>query len=106
VPQQDLRPGLIAQIGAANDIAEVNGAYVSLRRIGTVFSGLCPFHIERMPSFMVNSQGQMFFCFGCGAGGSVFEFVMKCEHIDFIAAVRKLAERAGTQFPGDEAPGS
>ena len=55
---------------------------------------------------MVNSQGQMFFCFGCGAGGSVFEFVMKCEHIDFIAAVRKLAERAGTQFPGDEAPGS
>jgi DNA primase len=85
----------IEQIAAANDIVEVIGSYFPLKRAGTTFKALCPFHQEKTPSFTVSPQRQTFHCFGCGVGGSVFRFVMDYEHLDFPAAVRKLAARAG-----------
>ena len=85
----------IEQIAAANDIVEVIGSYFPLKRAGTNFKALCPFHQEKTPSFTVSPQRQTFHCFGCGAGGSVFRFVMDYEHLDFPSAVRKLAARAG-----------
>jgi DNA primase len=85
----------IEQIAAANDIVEVIGSYFPLKRAGANFKALCPFHQEKTPSFTVSASRQTFHCFGCGAGGSVFRFVMDYEHIDFPSAVRKLAARAG-----------
>ena len=85
----------IEQIAAANDIVEVIGSYFPLKRAGTNFKALCPFHQEKTPSFIVSPSRQTFHCFGCGAGGSVFRFVMDYEHTDFPSAVRKLATRAG-----------
>jgi DNA primase len=85
----------IEQIAAANDIVEVIGSYFPLKRSGANFKALCPFHQEKTPSFMVSPGRQTFHCFGCGAGGSVFRFVMDYEHVDFPSAVRKLAARAG-----------
>src|SRR5205809_4857004 len=84
-----------AQIAAANDIVEVIGSYFPLRRAGANFKALCPFHQEKTPSFLVSPSRQTFHCFGCGAGGSVFRFVMDYEHTDFPSAVRKLAARVG-----------
>jgi DNA primase len=97
VPQE-----IIEQVAAANDIVEVIGGYFPLKRAGGAYRALCPFHRERTPSFQVNPQRQIFKCFGCGAGGSVFRFVMDYEHIDFMAAVRKLAERANIKIPEAE----
>ena len=74
---------------------EVIGSYFPLKRAGTNFKALCPFHQEKTPSFTVSPSRQTFHCFGCGAGGSVFRFVMDYEHVDFPSAVRKLGERAG-----------
>src|SRR5438445_2169369 len=85
----------IEQIAAANDIVEVIGSYFPLKRAGTNFKALCPFHQEKTPSFTVSPSRQTFHCFGCGAGGSVFRFVMDYEHVDFPSAVRKLAARSG-----------
>jgi DNA primase len=85
----------IEQIAAGNDIVDVIGSYFPLKRAGANFRALCPFHQEKTPSFMVSASRQTFHCFGCGAGGSVFRFVMEYEHVDFPAAVRKLAARAG-----------
>jgi DNA primase len=85
----------IEQIAAGNDIVNVIGSYFPLKRAGPNFKALCPFHQEKTPSFMVSPSRQTFHCFGCGAGGSVFRFVMEYEHLDFPAAVRKLAVRAG-----------
>src|SRR6476661_3280351 len=85
----------IEQIAAANDIVEVIGSYFPLKRAGANFKALCPFHQEKTPSFMVSPSRQSFHCFGCGAGGSVFRFVMDYEHVDFPTAVRRLAARAG-----------
>src|SRR5436190_7658931 len=85
----------IEQVAAANDIVEVIGTYFPLKRAGASFKALCPFHQEKTPSFTVSPQRQTFHCFGCGAGGSVFRFVMDYGQLDFPAAVRKLAARAG-----------
>lgn len=85
----------IERVAAANDIVDVIGAYFPLKRAGTSFRALCPFHREKSPSFHVNPIRQSFHCFGCGAGGGVFRFVMDYEHIDFPTAVRRLAERVG-----------
>ncbi len=82
------------QIRAANDIVEVIGSYLPLKKAGANFVALCPFHKEKTPSFNVNPQRQVFHCFGCHAGGDVFEFVKQYENIDFPEAVRRLAERA------------
>jgi len=85
----------IEQIAAANDIVEVIGSYFPLKRAGANFKALCPFHQEKTPSFTVSPSRQTFHCFGCGAGGSAFRFVMEYEHVDFPAAVHKLAARVG-----------
>ena len=85
----------IEQIAAANDIVEVIGAYFPLKRAGSSYKALCPFHQEKTPSFNVSQQRQSFHCFGCGVGGSVFRFVMDYEHLDFPSAVKKLAARVG-----------
>ncbi len=92
--------GLIAEetidkVAAANDIVDVIGSYFKLTRAGSNYKALCPFHQEKTPSFIVNPQRQSFHCFGCGAGGGVFRFVMDYESIDFPSAVRRLADRAG-----------
>ncbi len=91
-------PETIEQIASANDIVEVIGTYFPLKRAGSTFKALCPFHQEKTPSFTVSSQRQSFHCFGCGVGGSVFRFVMDYEHLDFPAAARKLAERGGVRI--------
>ena len=88
-------PQTIEQIAAANDIVEVIGSYFPLKRAGANFKALCPFHQEKTPSFMVSPSRQTFHCFGCGAGGRVFRFVMDYEHTDFPSAVRKLGARVG-----------
>jgi DNA primase len=85
----------IEQIAAANDIVEVIGTYFPLKRAGSTFKAICPFHQEKTPSFTVSPSRQTFHCFGCGAGGNVFRFVMDYEHLDFPAAVKKLATRVG-----------
>jgi DNA primase len=92
--------GLIAEetiqrVTEANDIVEVIGSYFPLKRAGTSFRAICPFHREKSPSFHVNPSRQNFHCFGCGAGGGVLRFVMDYEHVDFPTAVRRLAQRAG-----------
>src|ERR1051326_319681 len=91
----------IEQIAAANDIVEVIGSYFPLKRAGANFKALCPFHQEKTPSFTVSPSRQTFHCFGCGAGGSAFRFIMEYEHVDFPAAVRKLAARAGVTIVED-----
>src|SRR5215831_18537631 len=84
----------LEQIRAANDIVEVVGTYIPLKRAGANFVALCPFHREKTPSFNVNPQRQIFHCFGCHKGGDVFRFVVDYESVDFPEAVRRLAERA------------
>lgn len=91
-------PATIEEVSAANDIVDVIGSYFPLKRAGTNFKALCPFHQEKTPSFTVSPQRQSFHCFGCGVGGSVFRFVMDYEHVDFPAAVQKLAARAGIRI--------
>jgi DNA primase len=86
--------GLIEQIRAASDIVDVIGSYLPLKRAGTNFIALCPFHKEKTPSFNVSSQKQFFYCYGCHKGGDVFGFVKEYENIDFVEAVKRLADRA------------
>lgn len=88
----------VEQIASANDIVEVISGYFPLKRAGSAFKALCPFHSEKTPSFTVNPQRQTFHCFGCGAGGSVFRFVMLYENLEFPAAVKRLAERVGIRI--------
>ena len=85
----------LEQIRAANDIVEVIGSYLPLKRAGANFVTLCPFHREKTPSFNVNPHRQIFHCFGCHKGGDVFTFVKEYENLPFTDAVRRLAERAG-----------
>ena len=85
----------IQRVAEANDIVEVIGSYFPLKRAGTSYRALCPFHREKSPSFHVNPARQNFHCFGCGAGGGVLRFVMDYEHVDFPTAVKRLAQRAG-----------
>src|SRR5688500_1631536 len=87
-------PATLEQIRAANDIIDVIGAVVPLKRAGVSFTALCPFHRERTPSFHVNPRKQTFHCYGCHKGGDVFTFVREYETLDFMEAVKRLAERA------------
>ncbi len=81
------------------DIVDVISNYVPLKPSGKGHKGLCPFHQEKTPSFMVDSQKQIFHCFGCGEGGNIFSFIMKIEKVNFPEAVKILAEKAGVQLP-------
>src|SRR3989338_5756470 len=92
---------VIRQIQDRLDIVEVISGYLTLRRAGRNFKANCPFHGEKTPSLMVSPDKQIFHCFGCGAGGNVFGFVMKIEKKDFREAVEGLAERAGVEIPKD-----
>ena len=92
----------IDQIRNALDISDVIGSYIQLKRTGHVAKALCPFHKEKTPSFHVNPARQAFHCFGCGAGGDVFKFVMLYDHVDFPTALRMLASRAGVALQIDE----
>lgn len=89
---------VLEEIRLNNDVATVIGAYFTLQRSGSTFKALCPFHKEKTPSFMVNPQRQSYHCFGCGAGGDVFRFVMDYEKVDFMTAVKMLAQRAGIRL--------
>lgn len=86
---------VIDDIVARNDIESVIGSYVTLKRAGSNWQGLCPFHSERSPSFTVFPSTQSFYCFGCNAGGGVITFIEKAENLDFVGAVEFLAKRAG-----------
>lgn len=88
-------PETIEQVAAANDIVEVIGSYFPVKRAGSVWKALCPFHNEKTPSFHINPARQSYHCFGCGAGGSVFRFVMEYENLNFVGSVKRLADRAG-----------
>ncbi len=83
----------------AADIVQVVGEYVELKKAGVRYTGLCPFHGEKTPSFSVNPQGQYFHCFGCGESGDVFSFVMKYHHMDFPEALEILARKYGIELP-------
>ena len=85
----------VEQVAAASDIVAVISSYFPLKRAGTEFRALCPFHQEKTPSFFVNPSKQSYYCHGCGAGGAVFQFLMQYENIDFPESVRRLASRAG-----------
>ncbi len=89
----------INEVRAATDIVEIVSAYLTLKKSGKNYFGLCPFHAEKTPSFSVNPQLQIFRCWGCNAGGNVFTFLMKMDGLSFPAAVRRLAERAGITLP-------
>lgn len=85
-----------------NDIVDVISGYVKLQRRGSTYFGLCPFHNEKSPSFSVTPSKQMYYCFGCGAGGNVFTFLMEYENYTFPEALRMLAQRAGVELPQEE----
>ncbi|GAB4229421.1 MAG: DNA primase [Acidobacteriota bacterium] len=93
----------IERLRSAVNIVDVVGAYVPLRRHGKNWSGLCPFHQDKDPSFNVNEAHQFFKCFGCGVGGDVFAFVQQIENVPFPEAVRMLAEKAGLPLPAPSA---
>ena len=90
---------VVKQIQDRLDIVEVIGGYLPLKRAGRHYKALCPFHMEKTPSFMVNPTKQIFHCFGCGEGGDVISFVMKYERIPFPEAVQSLGPRAGVEVP-------
>src|SRR5437867_1125353 len=86
------------------DIVRVVSDYMSLKGTGSAFKGLCPFHSEKTPSFSVHREKQIFHCFGCGAGGDVFAFVMLAEKVSFPEAVRMVAEKCGVPIPAIPGP--
>jgi len=93
---------VIEDIRFNSDIVEVIGSYITLKRAGSAFKACCPFHNEKTPSFTVNPSRQSFKCFGCGEGGNVFTFLMKHQGVDFITAVKMLAEKAGIELEIEE----
>ena len=95
----NISPAIIEDIKARNDIEHVVSSYITLKRAGSNLNGHCPFHSEKTPSFTVFPSTQSFYCFGCGAGGDAITFVMRMENLDYISAVRALAERSGVTIP-------
>ncbi len=98
-----INDSFLSELKMRTDITDLVSSYVSLdsRRQGRTHKGLCPFHNEKTPSFMVYEDTQSFYCFGCGAGGDAITFTMKIENLDYIEAVKLLAERAGLSMPQD-----
>ena len=92
----------IQELVARNDIYDTISRYVSLQRAGRLYKGLCPFHSERSPSFMVYPETQSYYCFGCGAGGDVIKFTMEMNSLSYIEAVRYLAQRCGMPMPDED----
>ena len=92
----------IDEVVRRSDITEVVSSYVQLRHRGRTHTGLCPFHSEKTPSFVVYPETQSFYCFGCGAGGDVITFVRKINNLDYVEAVKMLAGRAGMPMPEED----
>ncbi len=90
---------LVEEVRTRNDIVDVISGYVKLQKKGSNYFGLCPFHNEKSPSFSVSPQKQMYYCFGCGAGGNTITFVMEYENFTFPEALKLLADRAGVRLP-------
>lgn len=95
----------VERVRAASDIVEVIGQSVSLKRTGRNWTGLCPFHKEKTPSFSVNPERQFYYCFSCKAGGDVFKFVQETERVEFLEAAELLSQRAGIAVPERGVPG-
>jgi len=93
---------LVEEVRMKNDIVDVISGYVKIQKKGSSYFGLCPFHNEKSPSFSVSPSRQMYYCFGCGAGGNVFTFVMEYENYSFPEAIKMLAEKAGVGLPEAE----
>ena len=90
---------VIEEVRTRNDIVDVISGYVKIQKRGANYFGLCPFHNENSPSFSVSPQKQMYYCFGCGAGGNVITFVMEYENFTFPEALKTLADRSGVNLP-------
>ena len=90
---------VIEEIRERADIIEVISDHVALKKAGRNYKGLCPFHQEKTPSFMVSPEKQLFHCFGCGVGGNIFTFLMQYEQSSFAEAARSLAQRYGVRIP-------
>lgn len=95
----------VEEVRSRADIIEIIGSHVRLRRAGRNFVGLCPFHNEKTPSFSVNAERGFFHCFGCGVGGSVFDFIMRVEGFTFGEALRSLAKKYGVTLPEHDVSG-
>src|SRR3989441_3775353 len=95
---------VLDEIRAAVDIVDVVNRFVNLKKAGQNWKGLCPFHTEKTPSFMVNEKKGIFHCFGCGVGGDAFGFLMRQDKLAFPEAVRALAKTAAIVLPEDSAP--
>jgi len=95
---------IIEEVRLRNDIVEVVSGYVKLEKKGRSYWGLCPFHNEKTPSFSVEPNKQFFYCFGCNKGGSVIHFIMNIENLEFVEALKFLADRAGIALPETEDP--
>src|SRR5918997_1113556 len=91
-------PGSVERVKEASDIVEVISAHTDLKRSGTRYTGLCPFHDERSPSFSVDPSEKLYHCFGCGVGGDVIKFVEEKEGLGFPEAVEALADRYGVEL--------
>ena len=92
----------IQEVVARNDITDVIGSYVQLRHRGRTHTGLCPFHSEKTPSFVVYPETQSYYCFGCGAGGDVITFIRTMNNLGYVEAVKFLAARAGMPLPDED----
>ena len=93
---------VIEEVRSSNNIVDIIGGYVRLQKKGSSYFGLCPFHNEKSPSFSVSPNKQMYYCFGCGAGGNVFTFLMQYENFTFTEAMQELADRVGVELPKQE----
>ena len=93
---------IVEEVRSRNDIVDVISQYVRLTKKGSTYFGLCPFHNEKTGSFSVSPNKQMYYCFGCGAGGNVFTFLMQYENFTFGEAMEMLADRAGISLPQQE----
>ncbi len=99
-------PTLLDEIRRSVDLVELVGRFVRLKKAGRNWKGLCPFHVEKTPSFTVNPERGIFHCFGCGVGGDAFEFLMRQDRLTFPEAVQTLARTAGIVLPEERGPGS
>src|SRR5918998_6194607 len=88
----------VREVRERTDIIELIGGYVGLKKAGRSYKGLCPFHQEKTPSFVVFPDSQNFHCFGCGKGGDALTFYMQVEHVEFREALQELARRAGVEL--------
>lgn len=95
---------IVEEVRQSNDIFSIVSDYLRLKKQGKNYVGLCPFHQEKTPSFTVSPEKQIFYCFGCSAGGNVISFVMQMENLSFPEAVRFLADKSGITIPGDQDP--